>query len=172
VIGGAMTLQSIIEAWYEQLDGCETVEDYHARHGTESALILTNHDDEHAGLVADYLRERLTGKVVVEVGAGIGLLACHLAMDARHVYAIEVDPAWTSAFVWMLYAKKPANLTFIFGKAEEAPHIAADVALFCTHSGRQSLYQAASRFAPVVIDVYAELMKDNPKWRAIEHLTV
>lgn len=167
-----MDLASVLESWYEQLDGCKTVEEYHERHGTESALILTNHDDEHAGLVADYLRERTAGKIVVEVGAGIGLLACHLAMDARRVYAIEVDPAWTASFIWMLYAKKPANLTFIFGKAEEAPPLAADVAVFCTHSGRQSLHRAASRFAPVVIDVYAEIMKDNPKWQAIEALTL
>lgn len=165
------TLQATIEAWYEQMEGNETVESYHDRHGTKSLGILTNYDDEHAALVADYLRERVTGKIVVEVGAGIGLLACHLAQDAQRVYAIEVDPAWSSAFVWMLYAKKPANLTFILGKAEEAPHIAADVALFCTHSGRESMYRASTRFAPVVIDVYAELMKDNPQWREFERFT-
>lgn len=166
-----MDLKTVIEAWYEQMDGSQTAEEYHARHGTESQVILTNYDDEHAALVADYVRSRIAGKIVVEVGAGIGLLACHLAMDAKRVYAIEVDPAWSASFVWCLYAKKPANLTFIFGKAEEAPPLYADVALFCTHSGRESLHRAASLFAPVVIDVYAELMKDNPKWREVEPLT-
>lgn len=166
-----MDLKTILEAWYGQMDGNAALEAYHGRHGTQSQLILTNYDDEHAALVADYVRERIAGKIVVEIGAGIGLLACHLAMDAKRVYAIEVDPAWTSTFIWCLYQKKPANLTFIFGKAEEAPHIAADVALFCTHSGREALHCAAARFAPMVIDVYAELMGDNEKWKQLEPLT-
>lgn len=166
-----MDIKTVIAAWYENMDGNTVTENYHNRHGTQSACILTNYDDEHAALVTDYLRERIAGKVVVEVGAGIGLLACHMAMEAKRVYAIEVDPAWTASFIWCLYTKKPPNLSFIFGKAEEAPHIAADVAVFCTHSGRESLHLAASRFAPVVIDVYAEPMKDNPKWREVEPLT-
>lgn len=167
----APDIHAVIEAWYQQMDGNRNVESYHERHGTESAVILTNYEDEHAALVTRYLSDRIAGKIVVEIGAGIGLLACHLAMEAKRVYAIEVDPAWTASFVWTLYARKPPNLTFIFGKAEEAPPLCADVALFCTHSGRESLYRAASRFAPVVIDVYAELMKDNPKWLEIEALT-
>lgn len=169
--GLSVDLQKILSAYYEQLDRNVTVERYHERHGTESACILTNYDDEHAALVARYLHDRIAGKIVVEVGAGIGLLACHLALSAKRVYAIEVDPAWASAFVWALYAKKPPNLTFIFGKAEEAPPLCADVALFCTHSGRESLHRAASRFAPVVLDVYAELMRDNEQWKKLEPLT-
>ena len=167
----AAEIKAMLDSYYNTMDGNQTVENYHARHGTESAVILTNYEDERAGLVADYLRERVAGKIVVEIGAGIGLLACHVAMDARRVYAIEVDPAWSSVFVWSLYAKKPANLTFILGKAEEAPPIAADVAFFCTHSGRESMYRAATRFAPEVIDVYAELLKDDPKWHDLEPFT-
>ncbi len=166
-----MQLKQVLDCYYEQMQGSVMAEDYHLKHDTESACILTNYNDEHAGLVAAVLRDRVRGKIVVEVGAGIGLLACHVAADARRVYAIEVDPAWTSVFLGMLYQKKPPNLTFIFGKAEEAPPIAADVVFFCTHSGREALYRAASRFAPVVIDVYAEIMKDNDKWKALELLT-
>ncbi len=165
------TLKQLVESWYMALDGNAAVEDYHARHGTKSQCILTNYEDEHAALVAGYLSDRVTGKIVVEIGAGIGLLACHVAAAARRIYAIDVDPAWTGVFVWSLYEKKPPNLTFIFGKAEEAPPIAADVAFFCTHSGRESLHRAATRFAPVVIDVYAELMKDNEQWKFLEPLT-
>lgn len=153
----SLNIKDILSTYYEAMDGSSMLENYHRRHGTESALILTNHDDEHAALVTGYLEDRIAGKVVVEVGAGIGLLACHMAMVARKVYAIEVDPAWTSSFLAVLYARKPPNLCFIFGKAEEAPEIAADVALFCTHSGHAALYRAACRFAPVVIDVYSEL---------------
>ena len=156
----SVDLDALLEGYYESLSGSPMVEDYHERHGTESALILTVFDDEHAANIAEHLRERIEGKVVVELGAGIGLLACHLATVARRVYAIEVDPAWSSSFLAAIYAKKPRNLTFIFGLAEEAPPIAADVALFCTHSGHAALYRAASRFAPEIIDVYAEVLAE------------
>lgn len=164
-------IKSVLDAYYDAMDGSPMVEGYHTRHGTQSAGILTSYSDEHAAAVADYLRPRTEGKVVVEIGAGIGLLACHVAEDARRVYAIEVDPAWASVFIAFLYRHKPANLTFIFGRAEDAPEIAADVAFFCTHSGRESMYQAATRFAPDVIDVYAELLKDDKVFQEIEPLT-
>lgn len=161
----------VLSSFYEQMDGNPAPEEYHARHDTRSAGILTIYDDERAASTADYLRGRVAGKIVVEIGAGIGLLACHVAMDARRVYAIEVEPAWASTFVSFLYRQKPANLTFIFGKAEEAPPIAADVAYFCTHSGREAMYLAATRFAPEVIDVYAELLKDNEDFKRLEPFT-
>lgn len=165
-------LSNVLDLWYESLEGNPMMEDYHTRHGTESACILTNIEDEHAALVAEFLYDRVQGKTVVEIGAGIGILACHVAMDARRVYAIEVDPAWTSTFIAFLYKKKPANLTFIFGSADDAPPIAADVAFFCTHSGRESMYRAATRFAPEVIDVYAELLKDDKKFQELEQFTL
>jgi SAM-dependent methyltransferase len=151
-------LQERLETFYEALDGWSVMHAYHERHGTQSACILTVTDDETAGAIVDYLRPRIDGRVVVEIGAGIGLLACHLATVARRVYAIEVDPAWTSCFLAALYAEKPPNLTFIFGRAEDSPPIAADIALFCTHSGHDAMYRAASRFAPTIIDVYREIM--------------
>lgn len=164
-------MKQLLDSYYGAMDGNPIVEDYHLRHGTQSAGILTNYTDEYAALVADYLAPRVAGKIVVEIGAGIGLLAMYIAEDARRLYAIELDPAWSSVFVWRLYERKPPNLTFIFGKAEEAPPIAADVAYFCTHSGRDSMYKAAARFAPEIIDVYAELMKDDDKWKQIEPFT-
>lgn len=167
----SVELGQVLDRYYQVMDGNPVVEDYHGRHGTESAGILTVYDDEKAALVTDFLRSRIAGKVVVEIGAGIGLLACHVAMEARRVYAIEVDPMWSDLFVKFLYQSKPPNLTFIFGNAENAPPIAADVAYFCTHSGRESIYQAATRFAPEVIDVYAELMKDDEQWKRLEPLT-
>lgn len=154
-------LKGMLDYYYESMEGSEMLRGYHERHGTESALILTVYDDERAALVAEYLRPRIEGKVVVEVGAGIGLLACHLAQYALRLFAIEVDPAWTSSFLAVLYHKKPENLTFIFGRAEDAPPINAEVALFCTHSGHESLRAAASRFAPTVIDVYREILADK-----------
>lgn len=89
-----MRVAEMIESYYESMEGSELLREYHRRHGTETAGILTVYDDEYAGEVAEYLRPRIEGKIVVEVGAGIGLLACHLATIARRVYAIEVDPNW------------------------------------------------------------------------------
>lgn len=132
--------------------------EYHRRHCIESACILTQYDDEQADATVEYLRPRIEGKIVVEVGAGIGLLACHLGHVAKRVYAIEADPAWSQCFLIAMYENKPKNVTFIFGAADEVPPLSADVALFCTHSGQEAMYRAASRFAPEVIDVYEEIM--------------
>lgn len=157
----APDLNALLEAYYEAGDGSPRLEAYHARHGTKSAGILTVIDDEKASMIVEYLRPRIAGKVVVEIGAGIGLLACHLADVAAKVYAIEVDPNWTSCFLVALYERKPANLTFIFGAAEQAPPFSADVAIFCTHSGHAAMHAAGQRFAPEVIDVYAEILANR-----------
>lgn len=151
-------LSQLISELYESVEGSESAQRYYDRHGIESLGVLTVYEDERADLIAEHLAEIINGKIVVEIGAGIGLLACHLAMRARRVYAIEADPTWMSCFVAALYERKPKNLTYIFGAAEDAPHLYADVALFCTHSGRDAMRKAASRFAPIVIDVYGELL--------------
>jgi hypothetical protein len=157
-------LDAMLNHYYEQRDGSELLAGYHQRHSTASACILTVTDDERAAQISAWLEPRIAGKVVVEIGAGLGLLAMHMAQVAKRVYAIEVDPAWTSCFLACLYAAKPTNLTFIFGRAEDAPPLVADVALFCTHSGHDSLYHNAARFAPQIIDVYAELLRDHPEY--------
>ncbi len=163
-----MTTETLLNGYYEAMSESPLADEYHRRHGLQSACILTVTDDEKADAIAEWLRPRIEGKVVVEIGAGIGLLACHMAQYAKRVYAIELDPAWTSVFVWQMYAKKPANLTFIFGKAEDSPPIAADVALFCTCSGHAALWMAASRFAPTVIDVYNEILPPGAQTAAVE----
>lgn len=159
------SIESLLENYYSRIDGSESAAAYHNRHGTESQLIQTTFTDERAGSIAWWLRDRIAGKVVVEIGSGIGLLAMYMAEYASKVYAIEVDPAWSACFVWQLYRQKPKNLTFIFGSADEAPYIASDVAVFATMSGRPAMYRAASRFSGTVIDIYAELLKDLPTYR-------
>ena len=155
-------LDDLIERAYGAMDGNQMAESYSARHGIESAAILTVTDDERAGDVAAYVRERIEGKIVVEIGGGIGLLGCHLAQFARRVFVIEAQPIWSAAFVWALYARKPANLTYILGAADEmADTLRADVALFCTLSGHASMRRAALRFAPEVIDVYDEIISGS-----------
>lgn len=159
----------MLEQFYCELDGNKDMEAYHDRHGTQTLGILTVYDDEKASLVAEHLRERIEGKIVVEIGGGIGLLAMYLAGYAKHVFCFEVDPAWMSCFVHVLYKKKPANLTYIFGRAQDMAFFRADVALFCTHSGHDSLQQIGGMFAPEVIDVYRELVGKTDVIRSNSH---
>lgn len=162
-------LAEMLDYFYEQMEGSELAEAYCDRHGIDSCGILTVYDDEKAALLAEHLRERIAGKVIVEIGAGIGLLACYLAEHAAKVIAIEADPSWMSSFVIALYQKKPKNLTYIFGVAEElAGMVRGDIALFCTHSGHKSMRHAASMFAPEVIDVYSELGFETNVCRGVQ----
>lgn len=139
---------------YMDLDGAAPIREYHDRHGTESLQILTVLDGHEAARIVKRLRARIYGKLVVEVGAGVGILACEMAAHARHVYAIEADPAWSWVFTKHLYERKPVNLTWIFGRAEDvADWLKADVAVIVTRSGHAAMQAAARRLAPVVIDV-------------------
>lgn len=140
----------------------DIVTGYSERHGIKSAAILTLYDDEKAALVADYLADLVRGKVVIEIGAGLGLLALHLSEYAAKVIAIEADPMWTSCWVAFLHHKKPKNVTWIFGAADEvAGMVKGDVALFCTHSDSDGMAQTAGLFAPEVIDVYGEILEPS-----------
>lgn len=137
---------------YDALEGLEDLQQYHARHGTPSLLILTQHSPEIAFHMALMLAPRIAGKRIVEIGAGVGYLAFELAKHAASVVAIEVDPAWSWCFVRGLYRHKPANLTWIFGTAESvADIIRADVAIICTRSGVPDMRTVALRMAPEVI---------------------
>ena len=152
---------------YESLDGSDMAMEYDARHGVESAAILTVTNDEHAELVANHLADTVRDKVIVEIGGGIGLLALHLSEYAKRIYVIESNPAWTSTFLLFFYERKPKNVTFIFGAADEmAGQLKADIALFCTHSAADAMRKAGELFAPKVIDVYGEIVKDMdvPEW--------
>ncbi len=95
--------------------------------------------------------------------AGLGLLALHLGLYAKRVYCIEANPIWASCLLAALLAQKPKHVSYLFGAADEfAGQIHGDVALFCTHSGVESLRTAASLFAPVIIDMYGELIAAAP----------
>lgn len=144
---------------YDAMDGNDLAQEYSRRHRIESAAILTIYNDEIANEVAGYLADRITGKTVIEVGGGIGLLAFHLSLYAKHVYCIEANPMWSWTFASCLLARKPINVSYLFGAAREFTGIIrGDVALFCTHSDAIGMKETATEFAPDVIDVYGELM--------------
>lgn len=145
--------------WERQLVGIQSVTleapdqcAYDARMGLTSKKYLTMIRPSDARWIIDRVREQIAGKVVVELGAGIGVMAIALAAHAKRVFAIEVDPMWSWAFSRFLYREKPANLTFVLDRAENLVDvIRADVALVVTGSAEVELRALAERFAPVVI---------------------
>lgn len=160
----APPLNEMLDEAYSAFEGSDALQEYSHRHGIESLGVLTVTEDEHASLIADYLAPRIEGKTVVEIGGGIGLLSLHMGFIAKRVYCIEANPVWASCFLAALIGTKPKNVSYLFGAADEfAGQIKADVAVFCTHSGVESMKAAASLFAPVVIDVYGELIAANPE---------
>ena len=141
----------------------EVLRRYDERHGIETApkLIVMNDQTTHA-LVA-ILHDRIVGRTVVEVGAGIGLLTLHMGTVARRVFAIEASPVWSSAFIATLMAGKPRNVSFICGDAGGVRR---------HHKGRRGAILLAfrdriaqeHRLAPGIpgIDVYGEMIDANP----------
>ena len=161
---GTEGIKDIIDEVYNTMEGSQALEDYMDRHGIASAGVLTVLDDNHAMLVAERLRPRIEGKTVVEIGGGIGLLALHLGLVAKRVYCIEACPIWSWVFAGVLLEKKPRNVSFLFGAADEfLGCIRGDVALYCTHSDVTGMGLVAQQFAPVVIDVYGEIIREAPE---------
>jgi hypothetical protein len=148
-------LGACIDAIYRDIDGYDKAEEFHRRHMTPSCGIITVADTKKVVNIITPFITRIHNKIVVEIGAGVGLLACGMATVAKEVYAIESDPAWSWAFTKVLYEIKPPNLTFIFGKAETMIGILkADVAVIVTRSGHKEMQEIARQLAPEVIDVY------------------
>lgn len=157
-------MKEMLEHVYEAMDGNTGMNAYSYRHGIESAAILTVYDDETAHAITQLLAPRIAGKTVVEIGGGIGLLAFHLGRVARRVWCIEANPMWSWTFAEVLLKRKPKNVSFLFGSADEfAGVITADVALYCTHSDVNGMADVARQFAPLVIDVYGEMIAENPE---------
>lgn len=156
-------LAQLLGEAYEAMEGSEISRVYSERHGIKSAAVLTVTDDETADLLAESLAPRISGKTVVEIGGGIGLLSLHMGFRAKRVYCIEANPVWATTFLATLFAGKLSNVSYLFGSADEfAGSIRGDVALFCTHSGVDAMRTEAAKFAPVVIDVYGEMIVENP----------
>jgi hypothetical protein len=153
----------MLEEIYNEMEGSDPSMDYSERHNINAAAILTVADDETAGLMAEYLAPRIEGKIVVEIGGGIGLLALHMGHVAKRVYCIEANPMWSWTFAHLLLKQKPKNVSFLFGAADEfIGSIKGDVALYLTHSDVTGMGLVAAQFAPLVIDVYSEMIAENP----------
>ena len=149
---------------YEAFEGSEMMRAYSERHNINSAAVLTVLDDNHAILICEYLAERLEGKTVIEIGGGIGLLAMHMGLVAKRVYCFEANPMWAWTFAEVLLSQKPKNVSYLFGAADEfVGQIKGDVAIYCTHSDVTGMGLVATQFAPIVIDVYGEIIAKKPE---------
>ena len=154
-----------LQAVYEAMEASDASRQYSERHGIGAQAVLTVHDDETADLICERFHERLAGKTVVEIGGGIGLLALHVGLIAKRVYCIEANPMWSWVFAGTLLRHKPKNVSFLFGAADEfVGAIKGDVAIYCTHSGVESMRLVAAQFAPEVIDVHGEMIAANPQF--------
>lgn len=122
-----------------------------AAHDIRSKHYITVVRPDDATWIIEKIRDRITGRVVVEIGAGVGVLAAEMAKIARHVYAIEIDPAWTYLYTRYVYKAKRPNLTWIMDRAENLVGIIkADVAIVVTGSDEEALRALAGRFASEV----------------------
>ena len=158
-----MTMQKMLKRVYHNMDGSEVAMEYSRRHGINSLAVLTVYDDDTAEKVACHLAPQIENKTVIEIGGGIGLLAFHLGVYAKHVWCIEANPAWAWTFVGCLYASKPKNVSYLFGAAEEfIGRLHGDVAIFCTHSDTTGMKRIGEQFAPTVIDVYGDIIRADP----------
>jgi hypothetical protein len=83
---------------------------------------------------------------------------------AQRVYCIEANPLWSMSFAQFLLEKKPRNVSFLCGAADEfLGCIKGDVAVICTHSDVAAMKLVGAQFAKTVIDVYGEMIDENPQ---------
>jgi hypothetical protein len=151
-------LSACIDAIYQDLEGYKAADEFHKKYMTPSCGVITVFDTQKVIDTMMPFATKIHGKTVVEIGAGVGLLACGMATITKQVYAIESDPGWSWAFTKVLYDIKPPNLTFIFGKAESMVGILhADVAIIVTRSGHKEMQAIGRQLADEVIDVYEGL---------------
>ena len=144
-------------------EGRLALEAFAKRHGIKAAPNLTVLEDEIASFIVERLEPRIADKTVIEIGGGIGLLSLHMATVAKRVYCIEANPMWSFTFAELLLQRKPKNLSFLFGAADEfVGRIDGDIAIVLSHSGLASMMATARQFAPVAVDFYGELVEANP----------
>jgi hypothetical protein len=151
------------DTFEDETESSSAYSSFAQRHGIKSAPYLTVTDYETAALIAERLEPRISDKIVVEIGGGIGLLALAMGVVARRVYCIEANPMWSMTSAGLLLRTKPKNVSFLFGAADQfIGFIRADVGVVCTHSDVSGMMELAGQFAPETIDVYGEMIAENP----------
>ena len=155
--------QGLLSEVRKGLEGARAFESFREKHNIRAASNLTVVDDETASLITEHLAPQIEAKTVVEIGGGIGLLSLHMGSVAKRVYCIEANPIWSFLFAQTFQERKPKHVSFLFGAADEfVGCIRADVAVICTYSDVEGMKLIGKQFAPVVIDVYGDLIAANP----------
>ncbi len=158
------SISTMFEEIRKSLDQSREYVAFAERHNVRSASILTVTDAEDDVALADRIEARIRGKVVVEIGTGIGLLALCMITVAHQVFAIEANPIWALTFTQLLVDVKPKNVSFILGSADEfIGVIKADVAVIATHSDVKGMKALGGQLAKETIDIYGELIEANPE---------
>jgi hypothetical protein len=161
--GHIVRMEELLELSGQAMGRSREEIDYAERHGIKALPRLTVVDDEIAAAIAEHLAPRIRGKTVIDVGGAYGMLGYHLAEVAQRVIVIEANPTWCVSYLTILHARKPANLAYIFGAAQQLVElIEADVAVVATHSDVGGMMALARSFAPVAIDIYGEMITRNP----------
>jgi predicted O-methyltransferase YrrM len=109
----------MISELYEIMHMLEAYSAFAERHNIRSAPILTVIEDETAELLCERLAPRIAGRTVVEIGGGIGILSLAMASVATRVFCIEANPMWAACWTQILLEKKPRNMNYLFGAADE-----------------------------------------------------
>ena len=163
------SLQQRIHRVYEEghtRSGMVRIEDYCAIRQVHGASILTICKPSQVEAAYHQVRERIKGKKVVEIGAGVGLLSLAMAeRAAKSVLAIEPSPWWSGVYMDCVAPAAPPNLHWFQGTAEDwmglcPPHIHSgtyfDVAVCCTLSEPEQFRALGQSLALETIMVHQE----------------
>lgn len=121
-------------------------------HSGDYSLILTNYNKEKVEKEVSKYKFYLNGKDVIEIGAGIGLLAIEVAKFAKYVYAFELDPAWSWIFVTENFYDKPDNMSFIFGDVRDFAYVLnVDLVIIYAYASKKYFTNIAKIFASSII---------------------
>ncbi len=92
----------------------------------KSMHILTILDFDDACREVNGFKEHIMGKRVVELGAGVGLLAYEMSKYAELVVAVEHDPLWARVYLKHVYPRvlrEKLPLLYVIGDARYLEHL-------------------------------------------------
>ena len=122
----------------------------------DSEHILTFTDWRDASRVAGKLKDLVEGRKVIEVGAGVGLLAAELGKYADLVLAVELDPLWAYGYfryVYPVVLREKRPVLYMVGDAFIMGEIGArfDVGIYAGKSKAGEFTRLLSGIAGTVV---------------------
>jgi len=122
----------------------------------KSMHILTVLDFDDAAREVSKFMEHIRNRRVVELGAGVGLLAYEMAKLAKSVVAVEFDPVWARVYLKHVYPKVLRSRLPLYFTIGDARHLQRfnmefDVAVIYTYSAIDTPLNIASKVAKKTI---------------------